>query len=101
MRDYKDYLTESLKDPEEAQAYLNASLEAYAEDNNIQALMLALDHLARAKYSISEFSQKSDVKSRHLYKIFDNESIPGFNVIFSIINSLGFTVEVKLKSKTA
>ncbi len=101
MRNYQDALIESLKDPEEAEAYLNASLEAYMDDNDAQALMLALEHLARAKYSITELAEKAGVKRQHLYKIFDNESIPGFNVIFSIINSLGFTIEVKRKSKSA
>jgi probable addiction module antidote protein len=101
MRKYEDYLIESLKDPEEAEAYLNASLEAYMEDNDSQALMLALEHLARAKYSITEMAKQAGVKRQHLYKIFDNESNPGFNTIFMIIKSLGFTLEAKRTHQSA
>ncbi len=101
MRDYEEYLIEKLKNTEYAEAYLNASIEAYMEDNNAQALMLALEHLGRAKYSISDLAKQAGVQRQHLYKIFDNESIPGFNVIFNIIKSLGFTIEVKRNPKTA
>lgn len=101
MRNYQEALIESLKDPEEAEAYLNASLEAFMEGNNAEALMLALEHLARAKYSITELAQQAGVKRQHLYKIFDSESIPSFNIIFSIIKSLGFTLEAKRNPKSA
>jgi probable addiction module antidote protein len=101
MRNYEDYLIEKLKDAEYAEAYLNASLEAYMEDNDAKALMLAFEHLARAKYSMSECARQTGVKRQHLYKIFDNESNPGFNTVFTLIKSLGFTLEAKLKHTTA
>lgn len=97
MRKYEDYLVESLKDPSEAEAYLNASLEAYMEDNDAKALMLALEHLARAKYSITEMAKQAGIQRQHMYKIFDNESNPNFSTVFMIIKSLGFTLEAKIR----
>ncbi|MDD3013755.1 MAG: putative addiction module antidote protein [Candidatus Gastranaerophilales bacterium] len=95
MRDYQDYLIKKLKDPDEAEAYLNASLEAYMEDNDTKALMLALEHLARAKYSVTELSRITGVSRQHVYRIFDNESNPNFTTISTIIKSLGFTLGAK------
>jgi probable addiction module antidote protein len=100
MRDYQDYLIEKLQKEEEAVAYLNASIEEYLEDGDTKALMLALEHLARAKYSITEMAKKSGVKRQHLYKILNNESNPSFSTFFAIINSLGFKLEAKLKPQT-
>jgi len=97
LRKYEDYLIEKLKDPEYAEAYLNASLEAFMEDNDTQALMLAFEHLARAKYSITEMAKQTGVQRQHLYRIFDNESNPNFSTVFTIIKSLGFTLEAKRK----
>lgn len=90
MRKYDEYLIETLKDPNEAEGYLNASLEAYMEDNDAAALMLSLEHLARAKYSITEVSKQTGIPRQNLYKIFDNETNPNFNTIFTLIKSLGF-----------
>lgn len=95
MRDYDEYLINSLKDEEEATAYLNASLEAYLEDKNAQALMLAFENLVRAKYSFTELAKRLGIKSQNLYRIFDNKINPNFAIIFSLINELGFKLEVK------
>jgi len=90
MRKYDEYLIETLKNPKEAEGYLNASLEAYMEDNDAAALMLSLEHLARAKYSITEVSKQTGIPRQNLYKIFDNETNPNFNTVFILIKSLGF-----------
>ncbi|MDD3436533.1 MAG: putative addiction module antidote protein [Candidatus Gastranaerophilales bacterium] len=90
MRKYDEYLIETLKDSKEAEGYLNASLEAYMEDNDAAALMLSLEHLARAKYSITQVSKQTGIPRQNLYKIFDNETNPNFNTVFILIKSLGF-----------
>ncbi|MDD3436612.1 MAG: hypothetical protein PHC64_05615 [Candidatus Gastranaerophilales bacterium] len=95
MRDYDEYLINSLKDKEEAMAYLNASLEAYLEDKNTQALMSAFENLSRAKYPMKELAKRLGIKSQNLYRIFDNKINPNFTIIFSLIDELGFRLEVK------
>lgn len=100
MRKYDEYLVETLKNPIEAAGYLNASLEAYMEDNDAMALMLALEHLARAKYSVTEMAKKTGIPRQNLYKIFASETNPNFNTIFKIIINLGFKLEAKPILKT-
>ena len=74
---------------------MNASLEAYLEDKDAQVLMLAFENLAKAKYSFTELSKRLGIKSQNLYRIFDNEINPNFAIVFSLINELGFKLEVK------
>ncbi|MBI1927662.1 DNA-binding protein, partial [Candidatus Poribacteria bacterium] len=68
-RSYEEGLIEDLKDPAEAQAYLEASFEAYEEDGNTDALLLALGHVAKAQGGIGKLSQQTTVSREHLYDI--------------------------------
>ena len=47
-RDYQEALLEALKDPEEAKIYLEVSLEEYEQDNDKEALLLALRNVTAA-----------------------------------------------------
>ena len=100
-RKYEDSLTESLKDSREAEAYLNANIEAFMEDNDIESLMFAFEHLIKASYSVSKLARKIGISRMHLYRIFNNETTPSFTIIMEIIKSLGFKIEAKRNLKTA
>jgi probable addiction module antidote protein len=100
MRKYKnmdDYIIELLKDPEEAEAYLNASVEEYMKDGNAAAFCIALEHLVKSKSSVSEFSQQNKFNRKQLYRIFKNEINPSMDLVLRILNSLGFSVQFKFK----
>lgn len=45
---YEDWLIERLQDPDEAEVYLNAMLESFNEDQDIDTLRFALKHVYRA-----------------------------------------------------
>jgi len=47
-RDYQEALLETLKDPEEAKVYLEVALEEYEQDNDKEALLLALRNVTAA-----------------------------------------------------
>ena len=49
MIDYRDYLIGILADPEEAIAYLQASVEEYQKDGDTVALLIALESIAKAQ----------------------------------------------------
>ncbi|MEI8390454.1 MAG: transcriptional regulator [bacterium] len=104
MRKYKnmdDYIIELLKDPEEAEAYLNASIDEYMNDGDIAAFCIALEHLVKSKSSVSEFSEKNKFNRKQLYRIFKNEINPSMDSVLKILNSLGFKVQFKLLTKIA
>ena len=50
-RDYQEALLEALKDPEEAKVYLEVALEEYEQDNDKEALLLALRNVTAAIFS--------------------------------------------------
>lgn len=52
MRTFDEYLVESLKDPEEAQAYLMVSLEEYLKDHDLDSLLDSLHSIAAAKNGV-------------------------------------------------
>jgi len=99
FRKLDDYLTESLKDPKEAQAFLNAALEELQEDNNIEAFSNALNILIRSQGSISEFAKNTAINRTHLYRITGNAVQPQFSTITNILNHLGFKLSVKRPRK--
>ena len=49
-RNYDEWLIEQLKDPEEALAYLEAALEEYIADNDVNALGCAVLNFFHAQY---------------------------------------------------
>lgn len=52
--DYHTYLIESLRDPEEAVAYLNAAIE----DGNLELLMMAIQNVAEAQGGLEGLAKK-------------------------------------------
>ena len=86
-RRYEDVLIEKLKDPKHAEAFLNANIEAFMEDGEIGALMLSFEHLIKANYSVSKIAKKVGISRTHLYRIFDNETNPSFNIVMEIIKA--------------
>ena len=96
FRTFDDYLVESLQDPEEAQAFLNAALEDFQEDNDLKAFLLALEILIKSKSTVSKFAQQSEINRTHIYKILNNEVQPQFNTINNILKNLGFQLSVKV-----
>ncbi|MBM3236669.1 hypothetical protein FJZ31_10290 [Candidatus Poribacteria bacterium] len=64
---YEDNLMERLKDPELAQAYLEAALESYEADYDTEALLLAPRDVAKAQ-GIGKLSEQKDISCQHLYE---------------------------------
>ena len=61
---YDDYMGESLKDPAEAAAYIEAVMEL----DDPSALLVALRHVAKA-HGMAEVARRADVGDKTLFKI--------------------------------
>lgn len=104
MRKYEnmdDYIIDLLKDPEEAEAYLNASIDEYINDGDRAAFCIALEHLVKSKCPVTEFSKKNNLNRKQLYRIFKNEINPSMDFVLKILNLLGFKIQFKLMTKPA
>lgn len=90
---YKDSLLESLKDPEEAAAYLNASLEDAIEEGDNRGFLLALRDVAEAQ-GIREMATKSNLNRENMYKMLSAKGNPEFSSLWKLLTSLGLGLKI-------
>lgn len=88
--DYKSYLIQSLKDPEEAAGYLNAALEG----GDLKVFFIALQHVAQAQGGITQLAQKAKKSRSSLYKAFSEKANPHLKSTHDILSALGFRLTV-------
>lgn len=88
-RKHQEYLIESLKDHEEAAAYLKACLEEAIEADDFGVFQVALRNVVDAQGGISEVSSKMDVGRESLYKSLSQKGKPRFSTIIHALKSCG------------
>ncbi len=92
LRNYQEDLIESLKDPKEAQAYLNEAL--MDEDQSI--FLLALKNVLQAQGTgMSELSERAQLNRESLYRTLSKRGNPKLTSIVSVLNALGMTLAVQ------
>ena len=74
-KSYHSYLIESLKDPTEAAAYLDAILE----DGDLDHILLALKNVAEARRSTIDASNQTDFNWEEYYRSLTQEEVPEFD----------------------
>ena len=89
-RSYYEDLIKALKDPEEATAYLNASLE----QGDREAFLLALRNVLEAQGGMSKFSRSTKLNRVSLYKMLSKKGNPEFESVMSLLNALGVRFQV-------
>jgi len=92
---YEEELIEDLKDPMEAQAYLEAAFEAYEKDGDTEALLLAMRDVAEAQGGIGELAKRTSISRQHLYDILASKHNPRLDNWLSILSALGFRVRLE------
>jgi len=98
-RDYKATLIERLKDPKEAESYLNAALE----DGNPKVFLIALRDGAAAYGNMSSFAKQCKIHRASLYRITSCLGNPRIENVMKLIDCIGlhFRIERKPQSKAA
>lgn len=94
LTSFNDDFMEKLRDPEFASHYLMSAIV----DNDLQFLPTALGDIAKA-HGMSKLSEGTGINRRTLYKVFDKESNPSFELVTQIMDHLGLSLEVKPKQK--
>jgi len=93
MQTHKSYhssLIESLKDPAEAAAYLDAVFE----DGDAELISLALKDVAEAQKEVSETANESGTDWAVCYQLLAEKKMPEFPVVVSLLNKLGLKLSV-------
>ena len=85
---YQDYLIESLKDPEEAIAYLNAALE-----DDQDTFLLALHNVAQA-WGFSHLANKTGLDRAGLYRMLSSGGNPKLKSLHSLLHAIGLRISI-------
>jgi len=95
IRNYRDFVTETMKNSSEAAEYLRASLEEYSADGNLEAFIAAIRSVAEAQGGISGLAKKADLNRQTLYRTLSKEGNPRIRTLRSVLNSLGFRLTIE------
>jgi probable addiction module antidote protein len=90
---YHDYLIRSLKDPKQAEGYLNAALE----DGDARIFLIALRNVAEAQGGMGKAAAKSKLNRESLYRMLSKKGNPGLQSLAALLSSLGFRLAVESK----
>ena len=96
---FKDYLLEQLKDPKDAQIYLDVAMEEYEQDGNMEAFLLALRNVAKAQGGISKLSRETDLARESLYRTLSANGNPRLDTLSLILKQLGLRLSVRLSDR--
>jgi DNA-binding phage protein len=94
-KSYQSYLIESLKDPAEVAAYLDAVLE----DGNLEHIVLSLKNVAEARRNRVDNSNESDPVWETCYRLLDQGKTPELSAILALLNELGLKLSVTAKEE--
>ena len=93
--DYHSDLIASLKNPKEAFGYLQAALEEYQEDNNLEAFLVALKNVASAQGGMAKLAKATQLNRQNLYRILSEKGNPRLDNFGAILKGLGFKLSIE------
>ena len=88
---YEDWLIESLKDRNEAAAYLEAAIE----DGDQAVLMLALRHVALAQGGVAEVARRAKLTREATYRMLSKVGNPALSSLTAVLAATGLRLAVK------
>jgi probable addiction module antidote protein len=91
---FEDDLMMKLRDSEFASAYIMSAII----DNDLSFLPIALGDVAKA-HGLSKLAENTGINRRTLYKVFNKDGNPSFELVSQIMSGLGFEIEVKPKKQ--
>ncbi len=94
-KSYHSYLLESLKDPLEAAAYLDAVLE----DGDFKHILLALKNVAESQQDITSNSKNNNLNLDLNSQLFLNQQPSELMTIAKLLNQLGLKLSVTVQEK--
>ncbi|PIQ43482.1 MAG: transcriptional regulator [Gammaproteobacteria bacterium CG11_big_fil_rev_8_21_14_0_20_46_22] len=92
--DYNDWLQNHLQDREAACAHLQAALDAYQDDQDKTALLLAIKDVAEAQGGIGWLSKETHLNREHLYYLLSGKGNPRLDTLSSIFKALGLHLNI-------
>lgn len=88
---YKEHLFETLQDPEEVAAYLNAAME----DGDVALILLALRDAAEA-WGIGKLAADANLNRENVYRILSVQGNPRLSSFIKLLQALGIELRVEV-----
>lgn len=95
MRTYRDLITITMQDSQEATEYLRVSLDEYEQDGNLEAFLLALRSVVEAQGGMTEFARKTSLNRQSLYKTLSKHGNPRLQTLHTILRALGLKLSIE------
>ncbi len=90
-RDYQEELIESLKDVNEAVAYLNVALQ----DEDPRIFLIALRNVIQAQGGgMTAIAEKTDLNRESLYRMLSHRGNPALKNVSALLNSMGLGISI-------
>jgi len=96
---YHDELTESLKKSKEADLYLRIAMEEYQEDDDAEALLIALRNIAEARGGMPWLARKTHLNRQNLYNVLSKKGNPTLDTFGLILKGLGYRLAIQPEEK--
>lgn len=93
-RSYEDSLLADLRDPKQAVAYLNASLEEPEQPDAEALFLLALHHVAKA-HGIADLASKSKLSRESLHRTLSAQGNPKLHTLVGLLAAMGLRLAVQ------
>lgn len=85
---FKDYLLKDLAQPEFAKGYLEAALQDFDKDGNIEILLLAMKDIAEAQGGIEELGAWTNLSPQTLTYLLNTEHPPQLDKVLDVFSRL-------------
>ena len=95
VKDYRDDQLEKLSDPEYSTQYLKIALDETIKDGNMEAFLLALKNVVDATGAVKAIAADADISRQHLYRLLSGNGNPTLETTVSILNTVGFTIDIR------
>ena len=92
---YQEDLIKTLKDPQEAAAYLNAAME---EDDQA-VFLLAFRNVAEANGGMAKVSAKARLNRESLYRMLSRKGNPEIKSVLRLLRSMGLKLSIEPKGR--
>ena len=91
---FKDYLLKDLTQPEFAKGYLEAALQDFDKDGNIEIPLLAMKDIAEAQSGIEELGAWTNLSPQTLTYLLNTERPPQLDKALDILSRLKDSVRL-------
>lgn len=88
---YQKDLVESLKDPCEAAAYLNAAIE----EGDRAVFLLALRNVAEAHGGMAAIARKANLSRESLYRMLSGKGNPEIKSLYTLLHAIGLRLAIE------